>query len=80
MMMIIMMNFTRRSSRGHHGSKRRELAQHAHSTWIAPRIFHSRTYIDTVTSTLCEAPALLLQNLEYNCICRYLPDSALRRV
>ena len=43
-------------------------AQHAHSQWIA-RI-HSHTYINAVTSTttLCEAPAQLLHNLEYNYI------------
>ena len=29
--LIIMKNFNRRDSHGHHGSKRRELAQHAHS-------------------------------------------------
>ena len=29
--MIIMKNFNRHSSHGHHGSKRHELAQHAHS-------------------------------------------------
>ena len=28
---IIMKNFNRRSSYGHHGSKRRELMQHSHS-------------------------------------------------
>ena len=49
-----MKNYNRRSSHGHHGSKRRELAQHAHSTWIAH--MHSHTYINTVTTTsLCEA-------------------------
>ena len=31
MTMMTMKNFNRRSSHGHHGSKRRELAQHAHS-------------------------------------------------
>ena len=31
MIIIIIMNFDRRSSHGHHGSKRHELAQHAHS-------------------------------------------------
>ena len=30
-MIMIMKNFNRRDSHGHHGSKRRELAQHAHS-------------------------------------------------
>ena len=36
-------NFYRCSSHGHHGSKHRELVQHAHLTWIA-RI-HSHTYM-----------------------------------
>ena len=46
-------------------TKRRELAQHAHSqAWIA-RI-HSHTYINTVTTSLCEAPTQLLHNLESN--------------
>ena len=31
LIIIIIKNFNRRSSHGHHGSKRRELAQHAHS-------------------------------------------------
>ena len=30
-LVVIMKNFNRRDSHGHHGSKRRELAQHAHS-------------------------------------------------
>ena len=46
----IMKNFSRHSSHGHHGSKRRKVAQHA-LTWIA-RI-HSHTYIKTVTTTNC---------------------------
>ena len=54
-----MKNFSRCS---YHGSKRRELAQHAH-TWIA-RIIHSQTYINTVTTTLYKVPVQLLQNLE----------------
>ena len=56
-----MKNFNRHSSHGDHGSKHGELAQHA-LTWIA-RI-HSHTYINTVSTTLCEAPAQLLHNLE----------------
>ena len=55
---IIMKNFNRRTSHGHYGSKRRKL------TWIA-RI-HSHTFINTVKTTLCEAPPQLLQNLESN--------------
>ena len=47
---------------GHHGSNRRELAQHAHSS--GSQAFHSHTDINTVTTTLCEAPVQLLQNLE----------------
>ena len=54
-----MKNFNRRSSHGNHGSKRRELAaQHAHSH--GSHAFASHTYIDTVTTTSCEAPAQLL--------------------
>ena len=45
--MMMMKNLNRRDSHGHHGSKRRELVQHAH-TWIT-RI-HSHTYINTVTT------------------------------
>ena len=43
-------------------------------TWIA-RI-HSHTYINTVITTLCEAPAQLLHNLEWNCILKvpYIQD------
>ena len=55
--MIIMKKFYKRDSHGHHGSKRRELAQHI-LTWIA-RI-HSHSYINTVTTTWCEALAQLL--------------------
>ena len=39
----------------------------AQSAWIA-RI-RSHTYINTATTTWCEAPAQLLQNLESNCTC-----------
>ena len=55
------MNFNWRSSHGHHGSKRRELTQHAHS-----RGSHAFTHtlINTVTTTLRETPAQLLRNLE----------------
>ena len=42
---IIMKNFSRRSFHGHHGSKRGELAQQAHS-----RGSHAFTH-DTLTST-----------------------------
>ena len=41
---MIMKSFNRRSSNGHHGSKRRELAQHAHS-------HGSHAFTDTLTST-----------------------------
>ena len=51
----------------YHGSKRRELAQHAH-TRGSHAFTHSDTYINTVTTTLCEASAQLLQNLESNFI------------
>ena len=55
LIILIMKNF---NGHGHHGSKRSKLVQHA-LTWIA-RI-HSHTYINTVTTTWCEAPAQLLQ-------------------
>ena len=59
---IIMKNFHRRSSHGHRGSKRRELAQHAHSR--GSHAFTHTLYINTVTTTTwCEAAAELLQNL-----------------
>ena len=51
----------RHNSHGHHGSKRRELAQHT-LTWIAH--IDSHTFINTATTTLCEVPAQLLRNLE----------------
>ena len=44
-----------------HGSKRRATRT---LTWIARS--HSHIYINTVTTTLCEAPAQLLQTLESN--------------
>ena len=54
--------YNRRDSHGHHGSKRRELAQHAHThmDWVV-RI-HSLTHFTstTVTTTWCEAPAQAL--------------------
>ena len=56
-----MMNINRCNSHGHHGSKRRELAQHAHSS--GSHAF-THTLTSTVTTTLCKAPAQLLQNLE----------------
>ena len=40
----VMKNFNRRDSHGHHGSKRRELAQHAHSRG-------SHTFTHALTST-----------------------------
>ena len=62
---VIIMNFNRHSSHGHHGWKCHELAQHAQLTWIA-HIIHSHTDINTVTTMWHEAPAQLLQNLESN--------------
>ena len=50
----------------HHGSKRRKLAQHAHSRGSHASRIHSHTYIDTVTTMWCEPPAQLLQNVESN--------------
>ena len=58
-----MKNFNRCSSPGHHGSKCCELAQHAHS-----RGSHAYTHTNTVTTTLREALAQLLQNLDSNFI------------
>ena len=60
-LIIIMKKFNRRSSHGSHGSKRHKLAQHALS-----RGLHAHTYINTVSTTLCKAPAHLLQDLETN--------------
>ena len=54
---IVMKNFNRCNSHGHHGSKRRELAQHSHSM---DRIHSLTLYINAVTSMWCEAPAKLL--------------------
>ena len=42
---IIIMNFNRRNSHGNHGSKRLELAQHAHSR--GPYAFTHTLYINT---------------------------------
>ena len=45
----IMKNFNRRSSHGHQGSKRRELAQHATLTWVArihSHTLHQHSYND----------------------------------
>ena len=61
---IKMKNFNRRRSQGHHGSKRRELAQHAYSH--GSHAFTHTLDINTVTTTLCEASAQLLHNLESN--------------
>ena len=61
--MIIIMNFNGRNSHGNHGSKRRELAQHAHSH--GSHAFTHTLYINTVTTTWCEAPAQLLHHLEW---------------
>ena len=53
----------RRSSHGHHGSKRRELVQHAHSRG-SHAFTHTLTSTQLVTTTWCEGPAQLLENLE----------------
>ena len=64
-------NFNRRSSHGHHGSKRRELAQAAHSH--GPQAFtHTLTSTQVRTTALCEAAAQLLQNLESNFVLKVL--------
>ena len=55
---IIMKNFNRCSSHGHRGSKCCELAQHAHSCGSTHSL--TRLYINTDTTTLCEALAQLL--------------------
>ena len=47
---IIIMNFNRRNSHGNHGSKRRELAQHARSR--GSHAFTHTLYINTVTTTI----------------------------
>ena len=60
-----MKNFNSRSSHSHHGSKRHELVQHTNSHGLQAL---THTYIKTVTTTLCQAPAQLLQNLESNFI------------
>ena len=60
-----MKNFKRRNSYGHHGSKRRALVQYVHSPGSHS---FSRTFINTVTTTLCEVPDQLLHNLESNFI------------
>ena len=57
-----MKNFNRRSSHDHHSSKRHKLVQHVHSR--GSQAFTHTFYINTVTTTLCEAPAQLLHNLE----------------
>ena len=55
---VTMNNFNRRNSHGHHGSKRREVSQDAHSH--GSHAFTHTLYISTVTTTWCEAPAQLL--------------------
>ena len=47
---IIMKNFNRCNSHGHHGSKRCELAQHAYSNGL--HAFNHTLYINTVTTTV----------------------------
>ena len=47
---MIMKNFNRCDSHGHHGSKHRELAQRT-LTWISRIHSHTYSYINTVTST-----------------------------
>ena len=59
---IIKNNINRSNSHGQHGSKRRKQAQHTHSP--GSNAVHSHTYINTVITSLCEAPAQPLQNLE----------------
>ena len=56
-MILIMKNCNRSGSRVYHGSKRCELVQHAHSHG-SHAFTHS--YINTVTTMWCEAPAQLL--------------------
>ena len=60
-----MKEFNRRSSHGHHGSKRRELAQHAHSR-VSQAFTHALTSTQLHPTMLCEAPAQLLLNLKSN--------------
>ena len=55
---IMKKNFDRCNSRGHHGSKRRELAQHTHPH--GSYAFTQTLYINTVTTTWCEVPVQLL--------------------
>ena len=63
-----MKNFNRRDSHGHHGSKRRELSQHAHSR--GSHAFTRTLTINTVTTTRCKAPAqLLFFNACWVCSC-----------
>ena len=62
---IIMKIFNRPCSHGHHGSKRRELAQHAHEH--GSHAFTHTLYINTVRiKHVVRAPARLLRNLESN--------------
>ena len=64
---IVIKNFNTNNNRlnphGHHGSKRREVAQHAHSRGL-------RAFTDTLTSaqfttTLPEAPTQLLRGIDF---------------
>ena len=57
---MIMKDFNK--SQGHHMAQWAETGATRTLTWIA-RI-HSHDYINTVTTTWCEAPAQLLHNLE----------------
>ena len=57
-LIIIMMKkkFNKHSSHDQHGSKRSKLVQHIHSC-----LSHAFTHTSAVTTTLCKAPAQLLQ-------------------
>ena len=55
LMIIMMKNFNRRDSHGHRGSKRHELAHHAHSSG-SHALIDSHDYTNTVTTTLGEEP------------------------
>ena len=67
-----MKNFNRRSPHVHHGSKRRKLAQRAHSR--GSHAFTHTLYINTFTTTLCEPPAQLLNNLEFIILILKVPE------
>ena len=66
-------NFNRRSSYGHHGSKRRELAQRAHSCGLHA-FTHTFTSTQLQPTTLCETPAQLLEILEYGMFILKVPE------